>query len=193
MSGRALSTEGSGTSHSRNGSREGDHSRCAVQASAGLFGGTEFVIGAHSLRATAATNALARPADIAKGKDWLGIRHFTWRGVHASSVLSSSNGYRGLIVTPSRAGPLTGDQQPIPIEDCSTEEFAALCCGGPVLPRDAHTIQLVPQAFVALDERTRLVLMHTVLQRQHSPKGSCVFRRNDRARYETWHYAGEST
>jgi len=77
---------------------------------------------------------------------------------------------------PRRSGPLTGVQEPIPFEDYSAEEFAALFCDGVTLPRDLHTIRLVQEAFVTLDERTRQILTHTVLQRQRSPKGSYVFR-----------------
>ena len=39
---------------------------------AGLFSGARFEIGAHALRATAATNALDHQADIAKVQEWLG-------------------------------------------------------------------------------------------------------------------------
>ncbi len=77
---------------------------------------------------------------------------------------------------PSRSGPLTGDQEAIPIEDYSTEEFAALYCDGHALPRDLATIRLVQMALLTLDERTRLVISHTVLQRQRSPGRSYVFR-----------------
>ena len=43
-----------------------------LQAGAGLFGALGFEIGAHALRATAATNALDHQADIAKVQEWLG-------------------------------------------------------------------------------------------------------------------------
>lgn len=77
---------------------------------------------------------------------------------------------------PKRSGPLTGNQEPIPIEDYSAEDFAALYCDDAVLPRDARTIRLVQEGLETLDERTRRVMAHTVLQRQRSPKGSYVFR-----------------
>jgi DNA-directed RNA polymerase specialized sigma24 family protein len=77
---------------------------------------------------------------------------------------------------PLRPGPLTGDQEPIPIEDYSTEEFAALYCDGQELPRDLATIQLVQAALLTLDDRTRLVIAHTVLQRQRSPGRIYVYR-----------------
>ena len=38
----------------------------------GLLGGLGFEVGAHALRATAATNALDHQADIAKVQEWLG-------------------------------------------------------------------------------------------------------------------------
>jgi len=77
---------------------------------------------------------------------------------------------------PNRSGPLTGEQEAIPIEDYSTEEFAALYCDGHTLPRDLATIRLVQAALLTMDERTRLVIAHTVLQRQRSPGRSYVFR-----------------
>ncbi len=77
---------------------------------------------------------------------------------------------------PHRSGPLTGDQEPIPIEDYSTEEFAALYCDGHGMQRDLATIRLVQAAILTLDERTRLVIAHTVLQRQRSPGRSYVYR-----------------
>jgi DNA-directed RNA polymerase specialized sigma24 family protein len=77
---------------------------------------------------------------------------------------------------PSRSGPLTGDKETIPIEDYSTEEFAALYCDGHAMPRNLATIHLVQDALLTLDERTRLVVAHTVLQRQRSPGRSYVFR-----------------
>jgi DNA-directed RNA polymerase specialized sigma24 family protein len=77
---------------------------------------------------------------------------------------------------PNRSGPLTGEQEPIPIEDYSTEEFAALYCDGRALPRNLATIGLVQEALLTLDDRTRLVIVHTVLQRRRSPRGSYVFR-----------------
>ena len=77
---------------------------------------------------------------------------------------------------PRRSGPLTGEQDAIPIEDYSTEEFAALYCDGHALPRDLATIRLVQDGLLTLDERTRRVIAHTVLQRQRSPGRSYVFR-----------------
>ena len=77
---------------------------------------------------------------------------------------------------PHRAGPLTGDQERIPIEDYSTEEIAALYCDTRTLPRDLATIRLVQAALLTLDERARRVITHTVLQRQRSPGRSYVFR-----------------
>jgi DNA-directed RNA polymerase specialized sigma24 family protein len=77
---------------------------------------------------------------------------------------------------PNRSGPLTGEQEAIPIEDYSAEEFAALYCDGNALPRDLATIRLVQAALLTLEERTRLVITHTVLQRQRSPGRSYVYR-----------------
>ena len=42
------------------------------QARTGVFREARFEIGAHALRATAATNALNHDADIAKVQEWLG-------------------------------------------------------------------------------------------------------------------------
>lgn len=77
---------------------------------------------------------------------------------------------------PLRSGPLTGDQEPIPVEDYSSEEFAALYCDGHAMPRDLATIQLVQAALLTLDDRTRRVIAHTLLQRQRSPGRSYVYR-----------------
>ena len=52
--------------------RQGAHARRGLQAGAGVFSGLGFEIGAHALRATAATNALDHQADIAKVQEWLG-------------------------------------------------------------------------------------------------------------------------
>jgi RNA polymerase sigma factor (sigma-70 family) len=81
-----------------------------------------------------------------------------------------------LLRNPSRPGPLTGNQEALPIEDYSTEDFAALYCDGHALPRDLATIRLVQDALLTIDQRTRLVITHTVLQRQRSPGRSYVFR-----------------
>jgi RNA polymerase sigma factor (sigma-70 family) len=77
---------------------------------------------------------------------------------------------------PHRSGPLTGDQEPVPLEDYSSEEFAALYCDGHAMPRDLATIRLVQAALLTLDERTRRVIAHTLLQRQRSPGRSYVYR-----------------
>lgn len=77
---------------------------------------------------------------------------------------------------PLRTGPITGDKEAIPVEDYSAEEFASLYCDGKSAGRDSLTIRLIQDGFETLDERTRCVLMHTVLQRQRSPKGSYMFR-----------------
>ena len=49
-----------------------DHRRRRLSAGAALFGAAGVSIGAHALRATAATNALDHQADIAKVQEWLG-------------------------------------------------------------------------------------------------------------------------
>ena len=49
-----------------------DHAGRRLQAGARLLGALGFEIGAHALRATAATNALDHQADIAKVQEWLG-------------------------------------------------------------------------------------------------------------------------
>ena len=77
---------------------------------------------------------------------------------------------------PNRPGPLTGSQEEIPFDDYSAEDFAALYCDGERLPRDVETIRLVEDAISTLEERTRRVLMHTILQRQRSPGRSYVYR-----------------
>ena len=51
---------------------QGDHAGRHLQAGARLLGALGFEIGAHALRATAATNALDHQADIAKVQEWLG-------------------------------------------------------------------------------------------------------------------------
>ena len=112
----------------------------------------------------AATDAAAQPARTLK---WLAR---IARNLHIDRVRN-----------PNRSGPLTGDQEAIPIEDYSTDEFAALYCDGHALPRDLATIRLVQTALMTLDERTRLVISHTVLQRQRSPGRSYVFRGEMRA------------
>jgi DNA-directed RNA polymerase specialized sigma24 family protein len=77
---------------------------------------------------------------------------------------------------PNRSGPLTGEQEAVPVEDYSTEEFAALYCDGHALPRDLATIGMVQAALLTLDERTRRIIAYTVLQRQRSPKRNYVYR-----------------
>jgi DNA-directed RNA polymerase specialized sigma24 family protein len=77
---------------------------------------------------------------------------------------------------PNRSGPLTGEQEAVPVEDYSTEEFAALYCDGHALPRDLATIRMVQAALLTLDERTRRIIAYTVLQRQRSPKRNYVYR-----------------
>jgi DNA-directed RNA polymerase specialized sigma24 family protein len=77
---------------------------------------------------------------------------------------------------PHRSGPLTGDQEPVPLEDYSSEEFAALYCDGHAMPRNLATIRLVQAALLTLDERTRRVIAHTLLHRQRSPGRSYVYR-----------------
>jgi len=77
---------------------------------------------------------------------------------------------------PNRPGPLTGSQEEIPFDDYSTEDFAVLYCDGERMPRDVETIRLVEDAISALDERTRRVVMNTILQRQRSPGRSYVYR-----------------
>ncbi|HWZ63655.1 MAG TPA: sigma-70 family RNA polymerase sigma factor [Steroidobacteraceae bacterium] len=77
---------------------------------------------------------------------------------------------------PNRPGPITGAQDEIPIEDYSDPEFASLLCDGKSLARDRRTIQLVKEALPTLDERTRTVLVYTVLQRQRSPGRSYMYR-----------------
>jgi integrase/recombinase XerD len=53
---------------------KGDHAGCGVyKTGAGQYSAAlGFAIGAHALRATAATNALDHQADIAKVQEWLG-------------------------------------------------------------------------------------------------------------------------
>ena len=53
-------------------SSTGNHAGRHLQAGARLLGALGFEIGAHALRATAATNALDHQADIAKVQEWLG-------------------------------------------------------------------------------------------------------------------------
>ena len=77
---------------------------------------------------------------------------------------------------PNRSGPLTGEQEAVPVEDYSTEEFAALYCDGHALPRGLATIRTVQAALLTLDERTRRIIAYTVLQRQRSPKRNYVYR-----------------
>lgn len=77
---------------------------------------------------------------------------------------------------PLRPGPLTGAQDEIPFDDYSAEDFAVLYCDGDRLPRDSETIRLVQAAISTLDERTHRVVVHTILQRQRSPKRSYMYR-----------------
>lgn len=77
---------------------------------------------------------------------------------------------------PLRPGPLTGVQEEIPIDDYSAEDFASLYCDGDRLPRDSETIRLAQAAISTLDQRTHQVVVHTILQRQRSPKRSYAYR-----------------
>lgn len=87
---------------------------------------------------------------------------------------------------PFRTGPITGAQDQVPIEDYSNEEFAALLCDGKTLPRDIKTIGRVQRALATLDDRTRAVLAHTVLQRQRSPGRSYMYRGSAEALASRW-------
>jgi DNA-directed RNA polymerase specialized sigma24 family protein len=77
---------------------------------------------------------------------------------------------------PYRPGPLTGIQEEVPFDDYSAEDFASLHCDGKRLPKDTETIRLAADAIATLDQRTRLVIVHTTLQRQRSPGGSYAYR-----------------
>ena len=52
--------------------RQGAHARRVYRLVRGYSAALGFEIGAHALRATAATNALDHQADIAKVQEWLG-------------------------------------------------------------------------------------------------------------------------
>jgi len=93
-----------------------------------------------------------------------------WLGKVAHNLLVDS------LRNPKRPGPITGVQDEIPSEDYSDDELASLLCDGNQLPRSTETIHFVRAALPTLDERTRIVLIHTVLQRQHSPKGTYMYR-----------------
>lgn len=77
---------------------------------------------------------------------------------------------------PNRPGPITGQKDDIPAEDYSDHELAALLCDGKALTRDRETIRLVRVALGTLPERTRIVLVQTVLQRMQSPKETYMYR-----------------
>jgi RNA polymerase sigma factor (sigma-70 family) len=113
-------------------------------------------------------------------------RHTTFDdGTQSSSTSKRTQSWLGRIArnllvdslrNPHRPGPITGAQDEIPFEDYSDEEFASLLCDGTKFARTAQTIRIVIQALQSMDERTRSVLVQTLLQRKRSPKGSYMYR-----------------
>jgi RNA polymerase sigma factor (sigma-70 family) len=93
-----------------------------------------------------------------------------WLGSIAHNLLIDS------LRNPNRPGPITGAKDELPSEDYSDAELAALLCDDHALPRDRETIRLVREALPTLPERTQSVLVQTVLQRTHSPKGTYMYR-----------------
>ena len=77
---------------------------------------------------------------------------------------------------PYRPGPLTGIQEEVPFDDFSADDFASLHCDGKRLPKDSETIRLTAEAIATLEPRTRLVVVHTTLQRKRSPGESYAYR-----------------
>jgi RNA polymerase sigma factor (sigma-70 family) len=93
-----------------------------------------------------------------------------WLGSIAHNLLIDS------LRNPNRPGPITGTKDELPSEDYSDDELAALLCDDHSLPRSRETIRLVREALPTLPERTQFVLVQTVLQRTHSPKGTYMYR-----------------
>lgn len=107
------------------------------------------------------------------------VRTLRWLGTIARNLLVDS------LRNPNRPGPITGAGTSVAIEDYSDTEFAALLCDGKSIARDRRTIELVRQGLAMLDQRTRSVLAHTILQRQRSPQGSYMYRGSAKALAES--------
>ena len=134
-----------------------------------LAAGDDFAQDLASWTLARAVEKAATFVDAADGSDQ-SKRTLAWLQQIARNMLVDSQR------NPFRAGPITGAQDQVPIEDYSDEEFAALLCDGKTLPRDIKTIGFVQRALATLDDRTRAVLTQTILQRQRSPGRSYMYR-----------------
>ncbi len=147
---------------------QGLYGRCArMCAAAGVS--SDF---AADLAAAAFSKAIQKGGTFVDLPDVKGPSNRTsaWLGKIAKNLLVDS------LRNPFRPGLITGAQTEIPIEDYSDEEFAVLLCAAQDLPRTAVTIRLVQQAMQTVDERTRTVLVQTVLQAQRSPGRRYMYR-----------------
>ena len=143
--------------------------RCArICRNAGATGGFEQVLAVTTL--ARAVEKVDRFADSAGAPPEAARRTQAWLGSIAHNLLIDS------LRNPNRPGPITGSKDEVPSEDYSDEELSALLCDGKTLPRDRETIRLVRGALPALPERTRVVLVQTVLQRTNSPKETYMYR-----------------
>jgi DNA-directed RNA polymerase specialized sigma24 family protein len=144
-----------------------------------LAAGDEFALDLASWTLARAVEKAGTFVDAADGSN-KSKRTLAWLQQIARNMLVDSQR------NPFRAGPITGAQDQVPIEDYSDEEFAALLCDGKTLPRDIKTIGFVQRALATLDNRTRAVLAQTVLQRQRSPGRSYMYRGSAEALASRW-------
>jgi len=142
--------------------------RCArICRKAGATNGFEKILAVTTL--AKAVERADRFTD-APGASNEGRRTQGWLGSIAHNLLIDS------LRNPNRPGPITGAKDELPSEDYSDGDLAALLCDGQALPRNRETIRLVREAIPTLPERTQAVLVQTVLQRTHSPKGTYMYR-----------------
>ena len=77
---------------------------------------------------------------------------------------------------PERPGPLKVIDLDVHVEEYSPEDFAGLYCEGVEPAYTHHEFHLVAEAFDTLDERTQIVLVETLVQRQRSPGRTYMLR-----------------
>ena len=79
---------------------------------------------------------------------------------------------------PERPGPLSSNVVDLDVtaEQYSPEDFAALYLEGESTSHSRHHYQRVAEGFDQLNERTQIVLVETLLQRQNSPGRTYMFR-----------------
>ena len=80
----------------------------------------------------------------------------------------AENMFRDHLRNPRRPGPLNVIELDVNAEQYAPEDFAALYLGGKTMFYSRHHYQLVAEAFDTLDDRTKTVLIETLVQRDRS-------------------------